>query len=803
MSTCNTARPGQATPMSFRSLLVAFMLFITGSVFCQGIYSVNIAPNPATSASPAMLLIDGWMPNPCWSIAGVTATWAGNTVNIYIDFTPSSQTCPSVITSFNQNVQLSTLAAGTYTARIWNKDSNSIMFTYNFSVASGGPGGSCSNPVVIQCGGTYTGNNATNGSSNFSSYTINGVTSTGLSGPEVIHRFTLSQTSTIELILKNLSKDLDLFLMSQCGNILGLFKSENSGIQNELITATLNAGTYTVIVDGYQGAISNYFLGLTCQSITSSCGTPGGLQSNYITQYTAFLTWNAVSGAQNYTVEYRPTNGIWTPLTTTSNIYFNLGSTGPTLSLAAGANYQWRVRANCPNNQTGAWATASFTTLPGNCTGVAASQFSVSAVTSTSAVVTCSATAPNFRFRYRKAGIDTGWNLQINPSSSNSKTYTSLLPCTTYEVQCQLGCPGGGVSGYSTSFYFTTTGCANTCAAPVVSQLFVTNITATSATLNCAAFGTNWDWAYRVVGATEWINLPSTTTNNTTVNGLSLGIIYEFTATVRCSNGVWSAWTLGPTFATLPSVGTSNNEPCGATVITPTTSCAYQSLSTIGATASTVPPSPIFNGCSTVNMKDIWVKIPMPSTGKILVNTTAGTQNNIVVTAYSGTSCGALTAFGCIDNNVNGDNMPDFTVTSSSQYVWLRIWGYNGATGTFNICVKTVSGFAGNNDEGLTENETEVAERSQETGSSTAAMKVYPVPATSILNIEMPLADDVQANVSIYDQNGRLVLEQSDIPTTGAGIHETLDISALPEGNYILRVSTDQSVQSALFMKVK
>ena len=147
--------------------------------------------------------------------------------------------------------------------------------------------------------------------------------------------------------------------------------------------------------------------------------------------------------------------------------------------------------------------------------------------------------------------------------------------------------------------------------------------------------------------------------------------------------------------------------------------------------------------------------------------------------------------------------MPDFTVTSSSQYVWLRIWGYNGATGTFNICVKTVSGFAGNNDEGLTENETEVAERSQETGSSTAAMKVYPVPATSILNIEMPLADDVQANVSIYDQNGRLVLEQSDIPTTGAGIHETLDISALPEGNYILRVSTDQSVQSALFMKVK
>ncbi|MCA0237140.1 MAG: T9SS type A sorting domain-containing protein [Bacteroidetes bacterium] len=798
------ARCGQATLLSFRNLLVGLALLMATSVHSQGISSVTMTPDPATTSSFVKLVMNGWYPNPCWSIAGTSGTWAGNTINIYIDFTPPSLNCPAAITNFTQTALLGTLQAGTYVAKIWNKDTNALLSTYNFSVGSEGTGSGCASPITLQCGTPYSGNNATNGSSNYTTYTIGGVTSTGLTGKEVIHRIILDQSTTVELTLKNLSQDLDLFLMSQCGNTLGLAKSENSGIQNETILLTLNAGTYTVIVDGYQGAVSNYLLSLNC-STPSSCGTPSGLQSNYITQYTAFLTWTGVYGAQNYTVEYRPTNGIWTPYSTTSNTYVTLGTDQINGSLASGAGYQWRVRANCSGGQTGYFATASFTTLPGSCTAPSANQLSVTLLSNTSAKVTCSATGPSYRFRYRKAGVDGGWSWQSSASSSNNRTYTALQPCTTYEVQCQLGCTGGGVSGFSSSQYFSTGGCTSYCYPPTVSQLFATNVTATSALLNCAAIGYNYGWAYRQLGASTWINLPNTTFNNTNITGLLPGTTYEFQVRVFCSSGnAWSSW-MSTTFTTLSATSLSNNEPCGATTINPSSTCVYQSLSTIGATASTLPPAPIFDGCSTANMKDIWVKIPMPASGKILVTTTAGTQDDIVVTAYSGTGCTALTAFGCIDDNAsNGDYMPDFTITSASQYIWLRIWGYNGATGTFNICVQTVNGFAANGTgEGLRDNETALVERSQEITGTATALKIYPVPARSILNVEMPSEENTLANISIYDQNGRQVLEQDNIESTDAGINETLDVSALPDGNYILRVSTEQSVQSALFIKIK
>ncbi len=87
-----------------------------------------------------------------------------------------------------------------------------------------------------------------------------------------------------------------------------------------------------------------------------SCGTAGGLSTTGITETTATLNWNAVSGANDYDVNWRLSgSSSWNSATTSSTSY---GLTGLTLA----TDYEWRVRGNC-NGGSGSWSSiASFTT---------------------------------------------------------------------------------------------------------------------------------------------------------------------------------------------------------------------------------------------------------------------------------------------------------------------------------------------------------------------------------------------------------------------------------------------------------
>ena len=88
-----------------------------------------------------------------------------------------------------------------------------------------------------------------------------------------------------------------------------------------------------------------------------SCGTLTGLTSSGITASSATVAWPALSGAKNYTVDYKlGTATTWTNLTAaTTALSANL------TALTAGTLYNWRVKANC-TGATGAYVTAQFTT---------------------------------------------------------------------------------------------------------------------------------------------------------------------------------------------------------------------------------------------------------------------------------------------------------------------------------------------------------------------------------------------------------------------------------------------------------
>ena len=78
----------------------------------------------------------------------------------------------------------------------------------------------------------------------------------------------------------------------------------------------------------------------TEEEVIPPCETPINLQSSNITTSSFTVTWNAVSGASGYIVEFRVAGGSWSSTTTASN---SIDLTGG----AANTTYELRVKSDC------------------------------------------------------------------------------------------------------------------------------------------------------------------------------------------------------------------------------------------------------------------------------------------------------------------------------------------------------------------------------------------------------------------------------------------------------------------------
>jgi hypothetical protein len=139
-----------------------------------------------------------------------------------------------------------------------------------------------------------------------------------------------------------------------------------------LASGTANDGTENIVVPNNPGsscrvkveAVGNIFFDISNVNFTiggtpPACGQPAGLSTSAITSSSATVSWSAVSGANNYDVDYKTTaSSIWTNAATgTTSLSVNLSG------LSASTSYDWRVRANCTGGSS-AYSTAQFTTSP-------------------------------------------------------------------------------------------------------------------------------------------------------------------------------------------------------------------------------------------------------------------------------------------------------------------------------------------------------------------------------------------------------------------------------------------------------
>ena len=186
-------------------------------------------------------------------------------------------------------------------------------------------------------------------------------------------------------------------------------------------------------------------LGTSCSG--GSCNAPTGLQISNITTNSATASWNAVSGANSYTFEYKiSTSGTWTVATVTTTSYNMTG-------LSANSTYNTRVKTNCTSGSSAYSAQVNFTTSSGGSCGTP-TNLSVSNITTTTATVswTAVAGASSYNFQY-KLNTSGQWN-QVNVTTT-SVNMTGMSPATKYDVRVQAVC-GSTLGAFTNVVSFTT-----------------------------------------------------------------------------------------------------------------------------------------------------------------------------------------------------------------------------------------------------------------------------------------------------------------------------------------------------------
>jgi len=80
------------------------------------------------------------------------------------------------------------------------------------------------------------------------------------------------------------------------------------------------------------------------------------------------------------------------------------------------------------------------------------------------------------------------------------------------------------------------------------------------------------------------------------------------------------------------------------------------------------------------------------------------------------------------------------------------------------------------------------------------AFKVYPNPATAVINIEPQKVSDVALLISLIDINGKVIMN-NNLPAKSAAVK--LNVSNLSQGTYLLRISNAAGVLQGEYKIIK
>lgn len=521
-------------------------------------------------------------------------------------------------------------------------------------------------------------------------------------------------------------------------------------ISADLIGLTANTTYDWRIRANCSSGNSNY---VSAQFNTAApCNAATGLTASAITTGSATISWDAISGADSYDVDYKTTaSSTWiNAATATTNVSVDL--TG----LTAGSAYDWRVRVNCSAG-TGNYTSAQFTTLT-PCNTPAG--LTTSAITTSSATINWNAVsgADSYDVDYKTAASST-WINAATATTLTSADLSGLASGTIYDWRVRVNC-AEGTGNYAGSQFTTLVPCN----APA--GLGSSGITSSSATVNWSAVSgaANYDVDYKEATSSTWINaVTATTSTSISITGLAASTLYDWRVRANCTSGLTSNYSLAQ-FTT-------------ATVIT----CpGPYDISTNGTRtgAATIPLNTDVKGLVNPSGDNDYYRFVITTGGTITMTlTTLPANYHLRLLNSSGSTLQTSSNSGTNNETINR------TVSAGTYYA--RVYPSNSnnwnATNCYTLRVQT--GTASKGDEAVLQ-------------LSGNAISVFPNPVGYAVNIGFNAEDAGHAVISIINQTGTVVLSKTVTVTEGENIRK-LDVSSLTNGMYFIKLQNGANVQMA------
>jgi N-acetyl-anhydromuramyl-L-alanine amidase AmpD len=290
------------------------------------------------------------------------------------------------------------------------------------------------------------------------------------------------------------------------------------------LTALANTTTYNWRVKTNCSATSSSVVtnGTNFTTLAPPCTVPTTLATSAITATGATLTWAAVSGAVNYTLQYKTSAATtWTSVSVSTNTYALTGLTSSTL-------YNWQIRTNCATNASAFATGANFTTLAPPCT--APTGLTSSSIFTTKATIawTAVAGATSYQVEYKTSAATT-WI--VGTQSTTSKALTGLAASTVYQYRIKNVCSATSSSAYSATGTFTTL-------ASCYDANEANNTSTTATPLASGTFKYGKLCSATTTADADWYNITTTATSTIVVNLTELPANYNLDLYV---NGAWVA----------------------------------------------------------------------------------------------------------------------------------------------------------------------------------------------------------------------------------------------------------------------
>lgn len=237
------------------------------------------------------------------------------------------------------------------------------------------------------------------------------------------------------------------------GMNLGVFTSNNSNPAWAVMTDNLPLAAINELDIQHNASIlrvATYGRGLweTSSAISTSCNAPTGLTATGITFSNATISWDTVSGALGYKVQYKLNSDTTWKLAAASITATSYALTG----LTDTSLYDFRVQTNCIGTVS-AFTDSQFTTLAAPPCFAPPALLNASGITSTDATVSWRAVsgAVDYTIEY-KLNSDTAWILADDSVVITSYTFTGLADSSLYNYRVRANCTGSATAFAQSSF---------------------------------------------------------------------------------------------------------------------------------------------------------------------------------------------------------------------------------------------------------------------------------------------------------------------------------------------------------------